>query len=106
MTGWVPRVVAVLALVGLAACEQMPAMGLGGPSPEGAGSQVAAAGDACGAAARQDLVGTSVGALDASTLPENRRVLFPGMAATMDFVPERLNVEVGTDDRIARVYCG
>jgi hypothetical protein len=86
--------------VALAGCAEMP--GAGGEGGLFAGSPS----DACGAAARQDLVGTSVGGLDASTLPENRRVLFPGMAATMDFQPERLNVEVGSDDRIARVYCG
>jgi hypothetical protein len=33
-------------------------------------------------------------------------VLFPGMAATMDYLPGRVNVVVGTNDRIERVYCG
>lgn len=66
----------------------------------------AASGDACGAAGRQALVGTSVGALDSATLPENRRIIFPGQAVTRDFQAERLNVEIGADDRIARVYCG
>jgi hypothetical protein len=84
----------------LAGCAEMPSLGGEG------GLLAASSDDGCGAAARQDLVGTSVGGLDAATLPENRRVLFPGMAATMDFQPERLNVEVGADDRIARVYCG
>jgi hypothetical protein len=90
------RTVAAFGLLGgLAACEGMPAMNVaGGPA------------DACGAAARQNLVGTSVGALDAGALPEDRRVIFPGMAVTQDFRPERLNVEVGANDEIARVYCG
>lgn len=91
-------------LVALGACEQMPAFGLGGDA--GPPTVVAGGGDACGAGARQGLVGSSVGALDAASLPENRRVIFPGMAVTMDFVPERFNVEVGADDRIARIYCG
>ena len=65
-----------------------------------------AAGDACGAEALQPLVGTSVGTLDPATLPEPNRVLFPGQAATTDFQDERLNVEIGADDRVARVFCG
>ena len=69
-------------------------------------AEVARAGDLCGAEALQDLVGTSVGALEAEALPEPSRVIFPGMAVTQDFVPERLNVEVGRDDRIAQVFCG
>ncbi len=72
------------------------------------GEQMAevASADGCGAAERQALVGTSVGALDSATLPENRRIIFPGQAVTMDFQAERLNVEIGSDDMIARVYCG
>lgn len=95
---------ALAALVLLAACAQMPLAG-GSGAADGAVA-VAQADDACGAGGLQGLVGTSVGALDAAGLPENRRVIFPGMAVTMDFVPERLNVEVGGNDRIERVYCG
>ncbi len=82
---------------GLSACAPMAVDGE---------ADVAQAGDPCGAEALQDLVGTSVGGLEAEALPEPRRVIFPGMAVTQDFVPERLNIEVGPDDRIARVYCG
>lgn len=60
----------------------------------------------CGAASRQDLVGTSVGTLDSASLPEGTRVLFPGMAATTDLREDRLNVEVGGNDTVVRVYCG
>jgi hypothetical protein len=69
-------------------------------------AEVARGGDPCGAEALEGVVGTSVGALEAEALPEPRRVIFPGMAVTQDFVPERLNVEIGPDDRVARVYCG
>jgi Peptidase inhibitor I78 family len=99
MTRRVPITAAAFGLLALAGCEQMPTLGQGG------GQQLAMS-DACGAAARQDLVGTSVGNLDAGSLPENRRVIFPGMAVTEDFAPGRLNVEVGPEDRITRVYCG
>ena len=84
-------------LATLAACAEQPA----------AEGETAAGGeDACGAAGLQSLVGTSVGALDASALPEPRRVIFPGQPVTMDFRQERLNVEIGPDDKVARVFCG
>ena len=102
MTGTtVLRTFAAFGLLGaLGACEQMPTLG-----GLGEGTRLAQS-DACGAAGLQGLVGGSVGSLDAEALPANRRVIFPGMAVTQDFAPERLNVEVGEDDRIARVYCG
>lgn len=34
------------------------------------------------------------------------RVILPGMAVTMDYRPDRLNVEVGENGRIAKVRCG
>jgi hypothetical protein len=86
-------------LAGLAACG--PLVGTdGGPV------DVATGDDACGAAGYQTLVGTSVGTLDPSTLPEPRRIIFPGQSVTMDLVAERFNVEIGPDDLVARVYCG
>ncbi len=63
-------------------------------------------GNDCGAEAMQGLVGSSIGALDASSLPADRRVIFPGMAVTQEYRFSRLNVEVSADDTIARIYCG
>jgi hypothetical protein len=88
-------------LAALAACETVQTAIEPGETPP-----AQAAGDSCGAAALQGLLGRSVGDLDPATLPANRRVLFPGMAATMDYAPGRVNVVVGTNDRIERVYCG
>ena len=34
------------------------------------------------------------------------RVLTPGMAATMDYRPDRLNISVGGNGRVERVTCG
>jgi Peptidase inhibitor I78 family len=89
---------------GLAACQQMPQL------PSVAGITTTTPGtlteDTCGAAELQNLVGQPVSALNAAELPEGRRILFPGMAATQDFVPGRLNVEVGPEDQVTRVYCG
>jgi hypothetical protein len=91
---------AALILVVAAAC-----------TPKDGETQTADAGpaageNACGAAELQSLVGTSVGSLDPATLPEPRRVIFFGQAVTMDFRADRLNVEIGKDDKVARVFCG
>ena len=34
------------------------------------------------------------------------RVLRPDMAITLEFNPERVNIEVGADNRVASVRCG
>lgn len=39
-------------------------------------------------------------------LPVKTRILGPGIMATMDYVPDRLNVAVDRDGRIRRLYCG
>jgi hypothetical protein len=80
----------------LAACAEMQA---GSPG-------AAAEGRTCGADERQDWVGQSVAALNDVDLPEGSRVLFPTTPATMDYNPERLNVDVDAGDSISRVYCG
>lgn len=61
--------------------------------------------DSCGAAAFEGLVGQPKTALDRMTLPEGARVIGPNQPVTMDFRPTRLNIEIGKDDRIARVGC-
>jgi hypothetical protein len=108
MTGWttIARGIAALGLAGaLGACA---AVLPGAETDEDAAATLAAdpGGDACGASAFAGLVGSSVGDLQAASLPENSRTIFPGMGVTMDFRPDRLNVEVDGNDRIARVYCG
>lgn len=90
-------------LVGLAACSQF---GLGDGTEVAGGEPPAVDDGTCGAAEFQSLVGTSVGDLDPATLPEPRRIIFPGQAVTMDYLENRFNVEIGADDKVARVYCG
>jgi Peptidase inhibitor I78 family len=69
--------------------------------------QSADAGDgSCGAADRQDWVGQRVDVLNDASLPDDTRVLFPTTPATMDYLPERLNIAVDPSDTITRVYCG
>lgn len=87
-------------LMALGACAEMKAeMAKDAPAD-------AADGRTCGADERQGWVGQSVASLNDVDLPEGTRVLFPTTPATMDYRPERLNVEVNKADAIARVYCG
>ena len=34
------------------------------------------------------------------------RIIRPGMAVTMDYAPQRLNIEVNAAEIITRVHCG
>lgn len=61
--------------------------------------------DACGASGFKGLVGQRGSVLIGIALPEGTRVLRPGMPMTTDFRPDRLNIELDRNDRIARVFC-
>jgi len=62
--------------------------------------------DQCGAEARQHLIGQDRAAFDESSVDGPVRVLPPGSAMTMDYRRERLNVELGEDGSITRIWCG
>ena len=61
--------------------------------------------DPCGAVAAAGLVGTQVAG---ARLPEGRpvRVVGPDTMVTMDFLPDRLNVEVDAAGAITGLRCG
>ena len=61
--------------------------------------------DGCGAADLQAHIGQM---LDTVPLPADGkvRVIRPGMAVTMDYVPERLNVDVDASGIVTRIHCG
>jgi hypothetical protein len=92
------RALPVIALLAVAACEPVPPPVETPPLPPGE--------DACGASALQTLVGQDRGVLAAMTFPEPVRVYAQGDALTMDFNPDRLNIELGEGGAIARVWCG
>jgi len=48
----------------------------------------------------------SGGYLHVKDLPAPHRVLAPGAPMTMDYRPDRLNVEVTKDGIVRRLYCG
>jgi len=62
--------------------------------------------NACGAAGMQDLLGKDKAIFAAMTLPMGTRIIEPGMAVTEEYSPTRLNIDLGTDGRITRVWCG
>lgn len=81
----------------LSACSQ------GGDGKAGVAADKAST---CPAADHQDWVGKRVDVLNDVDLPEGTRVLFPTTPATMDYREDRMNVSVGKNDIITRVYCG
>lgn len=60
----------------------------------------------CGAEDLQGLVGQPVAVLDSMRFSQTLRVIYPGMAVTMDYSAKRLNIQVGDDKTIIRVSCG
>lgn len=88
------RVLAVMAMVGLAACVPESEMN-DDLSP-----------DACGAGGLQHLLGTDAAAFDFAALDVPVRIIPPGTAVTMDYSPDRLNVETDEAGLILRIRCG
>ena len=62
--------------------------------------------DLCGASDLQYLVGQPGRVLDGMRFSQDLRVIQPGMAVTMDFKADRLNIWLNDFDRIERVTCG
>lgn len=88
------RKLAFLPLIALAACVQPATNPDAKPEP-----------DLCKAAGMQGLVGQPKSVLATMMLPAGSRVIGPNDAVTMDLRLDRLNVEIGADDRIAKVSC-
>lgn len=88
-------VIAGIAGLSLAACRIDPAPPAGfTPAP-----------DACGAAALQGLVGQPASVLERMRFDGPVRIIRPGMAVTLDYRPDRLNIAIDDRERIARVHC-
>jgi len=54
----------------------------------------------------ESLVGKSADILSSMTFPAPVRLIRPGMVVTMDYNPDRLNIEIDDRNRISRVWCG
>jgi hypothetical protein len=60
----------------------------------------------CGADGLQGLVGQPAAVLQTIRFGQVVRVIRPGMAVTMDYVPERLNIDIDAAEVISGVRCG
>ncbi len=61
---------------------------------------------ACGAPELQGLVGQPASVLETMKFGTDTRVIHPGMAVTMDYREDRLNIEIDQEKMISRVSCG
>ena len=77
------------------------------PVPAHDGAPILAQGDAVPACDFPDLVGKSINEIDLAAFGARKvRVLRPNDVATMDFSPERLNINLDANDKVASVTCG
>ena len=89
-------------MVSVAACTPLPIFD---PLPDPVPVPVETE-DTCGAMELNRLIGQDASALERVLLLQPVRVIQPGMAVTMDYGPDRINFEIDTRNRIARIYCG
>lgn len=61
--------------------------------------------DACGASKYLGLVGQPSAVLDNMTFAAGTRIIQPNSPVTMDFRPDRLNIEISKNLRIDKVSC-
>lgn len=62
--------------------------------------------DACGASELQSLVGGPASVLETMKFGKQVRIIRPGMAVTMDYREDRLNIEIDKRETITRIACG
>lgn len=89
-----------LPLIFLAACAVPDAAPIvGKPVPSGID-------DTCGATAHASVVGQDATALEKVLILGQVRVIRPGSVVTQDYVPERINFHVGSDNVLDQIICG
>lgn len=91
------RYLALLCLLAVTACQFQD------PQPPSDNDTMPDPND-CGADKWQSLLGEP--AVAAARIPEPKRVIGPDQAVTMDYRPERTNVDLNTAGRIIRIRCG
>ncbi|MFP1642937.1 I78 family peptidase inhibitor [Pontitalea aquivivens] len=89
----------LIAGLALAGCRAAPALPPDPANPADPGA------DACGAVRLQHLVGQPESVLQGMRFDAPVRIIRPGMAVTMDYRPDRLNIEIDARNRIARAHC-
>lgn len=104
--GAMTRSLAVLPALALAGLLSACVAGGGMPPSPGLPPAPPMAEDACGAAALQGLLGQDAAVLAGLRFRGPMRLIRPGMAVTMDYSAERLNISLNDAGRIDRVACG
>lgn len=89
------RLLMTLPLLALTACVQ----------PKGDEAVTNPDPNACGASKYEGLIGQPAAALDKMTFPAGTRILRPNSPMTMDFRPDRLNIEIGKKGTVTKVSC-
>jgi hypothetical protein len=93
-----PPILIITLTLALTACTQEQDMG---PPPANPPME-----NACGATDLQNLVGQDAAVLETMRFGQTVRILRPGMAVTMDFSAERLNIGINESEKIEAVTCG
>lgn len=97
---------AVLAALALTACAAQET-----PAPQAAidglfnPDDFTVAGNACGASAYAHLVGEQWAETHQAALPEDARIIRHNMANTLEYAPQRINVILAADGRVAAIGC-
>lgn len=82
-----------------------PQASLGPPTAQQPPAPPSEDANACHVELYQSLIGQPIDAVDRTTLPTHR-VICAGCMATMDFVAERLTIQLDQDDKIDSLRCG
>jgi Peptidase inhibitor I78 family len=92
-------IIAALAIGALAGCIAIEVNDIPDSLPRGGALT-------CDAGAYQSLVGKREGDIGRSQLPAVYRIVCADCAVTQDHNPNRLNIHLGTDNRVSSVRCG
>ncbi|SEW39165.1 Peptidase inhibitor I78 family protein [Cognatiyoonia koreensis] len=98
-----------IALAGLTACGATgPTAPISSGAPTGpvAGSFPTGLDNTCNGERYGTLVGQDATALERVLILGQVRVIRPGMVVAQDYRPERINFEIGGDNRVTRITCG
>ncbi|WP_224824094.1 I78 family peptidase inhibitor [Cognatishimia sp. MH4019] len=87
-------------------CLPLMACAVAQPAAPDMPSLPTAAEDTCNARAQAGLIGADRDTLESTLILQPVRIITPGMAVTMDFLPTRLNIALNEAERVVRLSCG
>tara|TARA_R110000868_G_scaffold26347_4_gene101540 strand:+ start:16746 stop:17063 length:318 start_codon:yes stop_codon:yes gene_type:complete len=99
--------IAALAALAVSACASTPPQSAPVDVPVVTDvTEVETVTDACGAQAREYLLGQPVSEVDLESLARVVRTINPGQPVTMDYLADRVNLDLDGDGVIVRIWCG